>query len=677
LQKFGELSAPHGEALAALGGRRAWPSASSVSRLLGALPAEQSEAFSQWLLIEALPRGGVAQQEAAQAYDRFGDGWHLLDWDATSTVLRQRALPAAEELPEPKRRAATLAEPGHPGRKRGEVQLGRATLQHSGTSQWLGLWCMKGNAPRGEQTRQAIAAMSRYCERHDIEPGRALLRCDGQAAGGMRMLLACEQAAGAYLTRISRYEVLDWPEVEQHLEQARFEPVQDSLSGPQREAAEVGSLRLVAHDKLPQESEKPVLRSRIVLSRFRASEPKRGVGVVRGPWQYETFATNLPPERFCAAETVAAYYGRCAQENRFLQEDRQMGLDRIFSYHLPGQHVACAIGLFCWNVRLALGACLHGLRPDSAQSIEVQAERVLPPRPSPLPLAAEPLHSEPPRPSPLPPAAEPLHSEPPSPLPPAAEPTNAEADKLPQSRPADWLEPLDSAAWSEALDPYPGWHWDLRRGGLLCPKAVALRLDRLKPDLKRKSLRLHFRAPFSACSLCPLRSGCTESLAPKFQKELTLRFHASRLPNIDLQSLAQSLGSSPPAASAPAPCPAPSLAPPEPAWMPPPSQASAGPLPARWPLLLPTVLSHAFAQLCLTVQIVISVFLPQPQPPLPPYIASGPAQRQRRRHTWQQRLERNRLPSATTVRIELHGAAPQLALLELSPNHSPPLIPNP
>jgi hypothetical protein len=776
------------------------------------LTPKQSEEYSQWLLGEALPLGAVAQHEAVRAYDRFGEGWELFDWDSTSTVLRQRALPVAPELPEPQRRCAQFAEPGHPGRKRGEVQLGRATLEHSGTSQWLGLWCAAGNAPRPEQTRSAFEAMRCYCERHALDPERALLRCDGQAATGMRSLLACRGAGLQYLTRLSHYEIFEWAEVLQHLEEVRFGPVEDSLSGPRREAAELGSLRLVARKKEPEESQLPSLRSRVVISRFPATETKRGVGIVRGPWQYELFGTSVPQERFSAGETVTAYYGRCAQENRFLQEDRQLGLDRIFSYHLAGQHLACAIGLFCWNVRLALGARLHGLEPGTSQGIELRAHSLLASPPSPLPTLCEPptaaaaapvaerAPQSKPAPSPLPPvcgraapeaqppspmptlcgppaaaaaapvaesapqskpapspmptlceppaaaAAAPVaesapqskpapspllpvcgraapEAQPPSPLPPVCGPPAAAvaapaaerapqskpapsplppvcgraapeaqppsplppvcgspaaavaapaAERAPQSKPADWLESLDTAAWFDALAPYPRWQWDLSRGGLLCPNDLALRLNRLHPDLQRQSLRVHFRAPFSACSRCSLRSECTDSLSPRFQKELTLRFHASHLPNIDLATLTQSLDPSPGASSAPAPSPKPSAL--EPSWLPPPPQASSGPLPARWPVLLPIALSQAFTQLCLTLQIVIAVLLPEPQPPLPPYIASGPAQRQRRRKSWQQRLERGRLPPQTTLHIGLHGAGPRLTVLDSPPIHSPPLL---
>jgi hypothetical protein len=521
-----------------VGGQRKWPSPSAISRLLGAVTPEQAERYSQWLLNEALPMGAVARHEAVRCYDRFGEGWEVYDWDPTYTVLRQRALPSSPEMPEARRRCAELAAPGHPGRKRGEVQFGRATLQHSGSSQWVGLWCVAGNAPRGEQTRQAIEAIRAYCERHELAVERAVLRSDGQAGGGMRTLLATEQAGMEYLTRLSRYEILDWAEVEQHLEQARFEPVEDSLSGPRREAAELGSLRLVAHDCLPEESERPTMRSRIVISRFPASEPKRGVGIVRGAWQYEMFGTSLEPERFPAAETVTAYYGRCGQENRFLQEDSILGLDRIFSYHLPGQHLASAIGLFCWNLRLALGARLHVLEPAENKSIQAQHPTVSSPL-SPLLPACEPVAAIAAAPEPLLPAYEPSAAalpqprqqtpeapahcaaasgpEPAAPLQQARRADSSPCDRTappqpPQaaaascSKPADWLESLDAAPWSEVLEPYPGWSWDLSRGGLLCPNALPLYLNRLHPDPQRRCLGVHFRAKRSVCNRCSLRS---------------------------------------------------------------------------------------------------------------------------------------------------------------------------
>lgn len=56
------------------------------------------------------------------------------------------------------------------------------------------------------------------------------------------------------------------------------------------------------------------------------------------------FATDLPADGWPAPEVVASYFGRACQENRLAQEDREAGLDRLVSYHLPGQELASTVG---------------------------------------------------------------------------------------------------------------------------------------------------------------------------------------------------------------------------------------------------------------------------------------------------------------------------------------------
>ena len=76
-------------------------------------------------------------------------------------------------------------------------------------------------------------------------------------------------------------------------------------------------------------------------------------------WQYELYSTDLPAETWPEREIVAGYYGRTGQENRFHQEDQELGLDRIFSYHLPGQQLATLVGLFVWNHYVCRGMDLE------------------------------------------------------------------------------------------------------------------------------------------------------------------------------------------------------------------------------------------------------------------------------------------------------------------------------
>ena len=69
----------------------------------------------------------------------------------------------------------------------------------------------------------------------------------------------------------------------------------------------------------------------------RATKKKSGAGVLIDGWQYELYVTDLDADAWPAPDLVTNYYGRIGEENRFGQEDRELGLDRIFSYHVPGQ----------------------------------------------------------------------------------------------------------------------------------------------------------------------------------------------------------------------------------------------------------------------------------------------------------------------------------------------------
>jgi hypothetical protein len=93
---------------------------------------------------------------------------------------------------------------------------------------------------------------------------------------------------------------------------------------------------------------------RVIASIFpKTGDAKRGRTI--DGWQVELFAADLPATAWPAAEAVAAYFGRIAQENRFAQEDRELGLDRIISYNLPGQELVALVGLSLWNLRLVRG----------------------------------------------------------------------------------------------------------------------------------------------------------------------------------------------------------------------------------------------------------------------------------------------------------------------------------
>lgn len=115
--------------LAAVGGRQRLPTQASMSRILAAVDLETAQVFGRWLLRQAPAIATVLQHPSVLTRDAIGGAWHVFDWDPTVTTLRHRALPAFEGTPDARRRSESLAAPGYSGRKRGDVQFSRGTLQ--------------------------------------------------------------------------------------------------------------------------------------------------------------------------------------------------------------------------------------------------------------------------------------------------------------------------------------------------------------------------------------------------------------------------------------------------------------------------------------------------------------------------------------------------------------------
>src|SRR5262249_13324687 len=146
----------------------------------------------------------VLRHPAAATYDASGEPWHVFDWDGTSTVLRHRALPQGPELPESQRRSAELAKPGYTGRKRGEVQFCRATLQHVGSGLWLDVNSNVGRADTAAFLPSALGAIKATCSYAGLALERALLRADG-AGGNVPWIASCQRSEIHYLTRSAHY----------------------------------------------------------------------------------------------------------------------------------------------------------------------------------------------------------------------------------------------------------------------------------------------------------------------------------------------------------------------------------------------------------------------------------------------------------------------------------------
>ena len=142
---FWDLLRPVMPRLAALAGRRRLPSPASVSRALDAVEPELLREASGCLLTEVGEVDEVLRHPVVRTQDACGQDWHVFDLDPTVTTLRHRALPADDDLPEPRRRSAETGAPGHSGRKRGNIQHRRVTVQHAGSGVWVHAHLSPGN----------------------------------------------------------------------------------------------------------------------------------------------------------------------------------------------------------------------------------------------------------------------------------------------------------------------------------------------------------------------------------------------------------------------------------------------------------------------------------------------------------------------------------------------------
>jgi len=649
-----------------------------------------------------------------------------------------------------------MAKPGYPGRKRGEVQISSARLQQAGSGLWLSADLVGGNTVVSGAMESVLSQCVAMCQGAGVAVQRALVRIDG--AGGNEPTLGQVQKSGLhYLTRWSQYAVLDQPGVGAYLAQALWHNVADSGSGPQRQAIELQGppADAPAGPRVPQ---------RLVVSRFPASA-KHGAGTVRQGWQYELFATDLEATSFAAADVVELYYGRCGQENRFAQGNREVQLDQVFSYELAGQQWVTLVAMLMWNIQTYLGRQLvEPLDPMLAvpplQKAEPSATRepqgpapppsappplappplapppsapppLAPPPSAPPPLAPPPLAppplappplapppsapspSAPPPPAPPPPApppsappplappplAPPPSAPPPSAPPPLAppplappplappppasflSPSQVGPTLLPSSVPApalvNLLPPAGSPAlgsepvpaqpspsgpaeipacthtdaeaqvsglpWSRLLQGRPGWRWEPAQG-LLCPNGATLRLHQIRDATKPRPYVV-FRARAQDCTDCPQKAACSDSKAPDFRKEVC--FGLPPRPVGADSALTPTV-------------PSPSDRTVD--FIPPPI-----PTPGPWqmvsPLLVPAELRKQVPRLTEGIEVLVTVQSGPPPRPTPAYLALTDAQRQHRRLTWEQRLQRNALGSQCTVRIQLCGATSLVAKL--------------
>jgi hypothetical protein len=700
LKGFGEKVRSWRSRLGALGGRRKLPSPSSVSRILGATNDAHTQDLSEWLLFDACGAADVLSHPSVLTRDARGNPWHTFDLDPTVTVLRQRAVAEGDDLPAAQRHSDE-ASPGYPGRKRGDVQISRMTLQHAGSSLWLGAWVGSGNGDWRESSQAAILRVRSICDRLEHSAERALVRVDG-AGGNVPLFTACQEAGVHYVTRWSQYEVLDDDEIRRHLNGSAWFAVASSGSGPSREATDLGWIWAQPSDgtRRTDGSDYAPVRTRLVVSRFRARNPdrKRGAGALLEGWQYELYATDLPADAWPAPDLVTAYYARCGMENQLYQEDQHLGLDDIFSYHIPGQQLANLIGLFLWNLRVCVGFGLAQVPSEVPGQVPYEAEPVvssaLLPENSPAQdESIDPASTEPPEVSTatadleqvaVDPDPAPSDAMPPEPI--AA--TDPEQSLAVDPSPVDDPDPrgamqeaLDALDWHALLQSRPDWRWELQVG-MYCPNNVVHHLQTVKVQGQDRTRQLRFRAPYGACAECPFRAGCTSSPDPLFRKETAIT--VATVTAYPIQQLLERIrGGQPPPPPAPLLEPRPrrtsaELRPPKPTPTVTPKCArrwevtaqAPGPFSVLPSVLLPAKLRRHFARSSANIEVHVAVQL-GPERGHCALFAITSAERQNRRQTWAERAEWNALPEGSDVRVAFLGADDLIPLLQRTPPRQP------
>ena len=474
IRPFWKHLQPVVKGVAGLARRSTLPSPSATSRGLSRVETDLIRPQTAWLLTEAPQMDEVLKHPSVLHFDAKGSGWHVFDLDPTVTTLRQRALPIGDDLPEPIRRAEETGKPGHSGRKRGDIQCRRVDVQHAGAGVFVHAHLHPGNGHGTADLDLAMGSVTTLRDRMGWPKERVLIRADGEF-GTVPYFHVFRKHGLPFITRANYPSLYDDPNVLDQLRTATWEQVPDSGSGPRRMATDLGIVELRANQKTrrPDGSRYDPIRVRIVASAYEATD-KQQRGRKMDGWQIELFAADIPADSWPAAEVVAAYFGRSCQENRFAQEDREVGLDRIFSYELAGQELATLTGLFLLNYRIARG---FELDP--------------PPAVRPAPVLRIPVVDE----------------------------------RLPAGWPRDPVlgRTLGKLDWEGILARRPGWTWDTVRGELRCAEGRALELSSVRPSPNSsRCTSVIFRRPSPGCQDCGNRTGCLTSADADAHKQLEL-----------------------------------------------------------------------------------------------------------------------------------------------------------
>lgn len=372
--------------------RQALLSSSALSRLLQSLSPTFLLRVSFELLLHVSGIAPFLTDPAVLLASASGQLWHLFVFDPSRVAFQARSLPHGPDLPPPLSRTDDLAQPGYAGRKRGEHVTTFGFLEHLGAGAVLYLSTHPGNGDLRSMFLGAVQTVNRTLQAVDPQ-GKALLICDGEF-GSVPYLDLVQREKVPYISRSSRYELLEVPEVRAVLKKATWREVEDSGAGPKRWAAELGVVRLPAGETTLRDDQSPYapVEVRLVVSRYVASASDKGRGYRIGEERYELFVcSQVSSEEWPAESVVSLFYARCGQENRLGQYQKHLKFQKPHCYSPCGQLFVLVMAFFLSNFRLAAGLALKAPLEPPAPAAPKASSAAPPPLPfsPPVPEAKE------------------------------------------------------------------------------------------------------------------------------------------------------------------------------------------------------------------------------------------------------------------------------------------------
>lgn len=375
-------------------GRESLASSSAMSRLLAAATLEEVYGFSRWLLVQASGVLEVMREPVSNTLDGQGRPRRLFAFDPVRIAVRWRGCPEGEDLPPVRRRSEELVAPGHAGRKRGEAVASIGVVEDLGSGAVLDVTLSRGNGDRREMFGRAADAVVETMGWLNQPLAEAVLVSDGEF-GWVPYFTECAERNLPFLSRCSRYELLDRRDVRARLQEGPWVRVDDSGSGPTRWAVEVGTIELEPGRDTLRDDGSPYdrVKVRLVVSRYEAPAANRGCGHQIGSHRFELFASiGVEPSSLSASDVVTTFYARCGQENSFLQQ-KSLGVHRVVSNTEAGQLFAAVAAMFVWNLRLVAGVQLAPTLPQGTapapRAVVTSESPILPPLPEPPAPAAQ------------------------------------------------------------------------------------------------------------------------------------------------------------------------------------------------------------------------------------------------------------------------------------------------